>query len=74
MTKKERLRAVLKGDNADRPPASLWRHFYLSEQQPDELAETLADFQAAYDWDFTSVTFREACYGEAWGCQYLMVI
>lgn len=70
MTNKERIQAVLNGEGTDRPPVSLWRHFHLSEQQPETLAETLVNYQETYDWDFLKVTFRDTYYGEAWGCEY----
>lgn len=71
MTRKERIEAAVKGEAVDRPPVSFWRRFYLSEQQPEDLALRLLECQGSYDWDFIVVTARTSFHGEAWGNEYV---
>lgn len=55
-TKRERLEAAIRGEVADRPPVSLWRHFPVDDQSPHSLAQSTAIFQQQYDFDFVKVT------------------
>ena len=55
MTHWERVRAALAGDEADRPPISVWRHFYRRENSVEGLAEAMLEFQHRFDWDFMKV-------------------
>ena len=52
MTKWERLRATLQGEETDRTPVALWRHFPQEDERPDTLAAATLAFQEKYDWDF----------------------
>lgn len=67
MTKKERMRAALKGESVDRPPASFWRHFYESETSAQGLAEAMLGFQRKFEWDFVKVNPRASYHVEGWG-------
>jgi uroporphyrinogen decarboxylase len=67
MTKRERVRATLKGSKRDRPPVSFWRHFYEREDSATGLAEAMVAFQRKYDWDFIKVNPRASYHGEGWG-------
>ena len=55
MTQWERIRAALRGDEVDRPPISVWCHFYQKENSSEGLAEAMLGFQRQYDWDFMKV-------------------
>ena len=67
MTRWERVRAALNGDQVDRPPASVWRHFYHRENSAAGLAEAMLGFQQRYGWDFMKVNPRESYHAEDWG-------
>ena len=67
MNHRERVMACLAGEDVDRPPASMWRHFYAEETAPDTLAEAMLGFQREYDWDFMKVNPRASYHAEDWG-------
>jgi len=67
MTHWERVRAALKGDNVDRVPVSMWRHFYSMETSAQTLAEAMLGFQNQFDWDFMKVNPRAYYHVEDWG-------
>jgi uroporphyrinogen decarboxylase len=67
MTHWERVRAALNGDTLDRPPMSVWRHFYSKETSARGLAEAMLGFQRRYDWDFMKVNPRASYHSEDWG-------
>jgi uroporphyrinogen decarboxylase len=62
--------ATVKGEIADRPPVSAWRHFPGKETSAVELARAMLDFHARFDWDFIKVNPRAVYYHEAWGNEY----
>ena len=70
MTKWERVRAALAGEQVDRPPASFWGHDYVREWTPQGLADATLERLRRYDWDFIKVNPRATYYAEAWGSQY----
>ena len=70
MTKKERVQAALSGGLVDCPPISLWRHDFLREWAPDDLAATTLEDYRAGDWDFIKLNPRSTYFAEAWGNQY----
>lgn len=70
MTKMERLRQVLAGQVADRPPVCAYRHFVGQEHTAAGLAEAMLDFQRTYDWDFVKIQSRGCYLLEAWGDRY----
>jgi uroporphyrinogen decarboxylase len=67
MTHRERVRAALNGEEVDRVPVSMWRHFYGSETSPETLAAAMLDFQDRFDWDFMKVNPRASYHVEDWG-------
>ena len=67
MTHAERVWATLKAEAVDRPPASMWRHFFDRETSPEGLAEAMLAFQHRFDWDFMKVNPRASYHAEGWG-------
>ena len=68
-TKRERLKAAIAGDMADRPPVALWRHFPVDDQDPSALAEASTEFQKMYDFDFIKVTPASSFCLRDWGVE-----
>ena len=66
-TKRERLQAAIAGEQADRPPVALWRHFPVDDQDPQSLAEATLDYQARFDFDFIKVTPASSFCVKDWG-------
>lgn len=56
MTKRERLAAAIAGEEVDRVPVALWRHFPGDDTSAEQLALSVAAFQHQYDWDFVKLT------------------
>jgi uroporphyrinogen decarboxylase len=48
----ERIRAALKGEEVDRTPVSLWRHFPGDDSTSAGLAKVMVDWQRKFDFDF----------------------
>jgi uroporphyrinogen decarboxylase len=70
LTRVERIRRTLAGDETDRPPISFWAHNFAKENCAEELAqETVAQFRR-YDWDLIKIQSRASVFGEAWGSRY----
>ena len=67
MTHRERFTAALKGLEVDRPPISMWRHFYTQESDPESLAGAMLGFQRRFDWDYMKVNPRASYHVEDWG-------
>lgn len=67
MTRRERIRKTLLGEATDRPPASLWRHFYDREASAEALAGSMLAFQRTYEWDLLKVNPRASYHVEDWG-------
>ncbi|MGE5175719.1 MAG: uroporphyrinogen decarboxylase family protein [Hyphomicrobiales bacterium] len=67
MTRRERIRKTLVGEPTDRPPVSLWRHFYHREGSSKALSEAMLEFQRDYDWDLLKVNPRASYHVEDWG-------
>lgn len=67
MTHWERVRAALKGEDVDRIPVSMWRHFFSKETSAESLAEGMLSFQNRFDWDFMKVNPRASYHVEDWG-------
>ena len=56
MRKRERLeRSYHTGENVDRIPVALWRHWPGDDQRSADLARSVIDFQHDYNWDFIRV-------------------
>ena len=67
MTHRERVRAAIKGQDVDRVPVSMWRHFFSEETSADSLAGAMVGFQRRYDWDFMKINPRASYHVEDWG-------
>ncbi|MDP6548571.1 MAG: uroporphyrinogen decarboxylase family protein [Dehalococcoidia bacterium] len=67
MTHRERTMAALNGQPVDRPPISMWRHFFSEEKTAEELAAAMLGYQQRYDWDYMKVNVRANIHAEAWG-------
>lgn len=63
----DRLAALAEGVKADRPPVSLWRHFYKDEDSLDKFVEMMVGWQRQYDWDFMKINPRASYQYEPWG-------
>lgn len=68
-THRQRLQTVLAGEQPDRVPVALWRHFPVDDQQPESLAESILAFQREYDFDFVKVTPASSFCLVDWGAQ-----
>jgi len=68
-THRERLQACLAGEQPDRPPVALWRHFPVDDQSPEALAAATLHFQATYDFDFVKVTPASSFCLKDWGAE-----
>ena len=66
----ERVKAALAGEAVDRPPISMWRHFYDVEATGEGLAQAMLAFQQQYDWDFMKVNPRAQYHVEDWGATF----
>lgn len=67
MTHRERVQGALRGQETDRPPISMWRHFFDKETASESLAEAMLGFQSRFDWDFMKVNPRASYHVEGWG-------
>ena len=67
LTKNERVINVLKKNEVDRPPVSMWKHFFKEENSSNELAESMLSFQNKFNWDFMKVNPRFSYHTEDWG-------
>lgn len=67
MAKRQRIDAALRNQPVDRPPVSLWRHFYECERTAEDLAGAMLAFQKKYDWDWMKVNPRASYHVEGWG-------
>lgn len=56
MNKRERLAAAIAGEEVDRVPVALWRHFPGDDRDAEQLALSVTAFQQQYDWDFIKLT------------------
>ncbi len=68
--KRARVAAALAGQAVDRPPISMWRHFYDRETTAEGLAKSMLGFQRQYDWDFMKVNPRAQYHAEDWGATF----
>lgn len=67
MNKVERLKATIVGEEVDRPPIALWRHWPVDDQDPSALARATVEFQRRYDFDFIKVTPASSFCIRDWG-------
>ena len=69
MTKRQRLEATIRGEETDRVPVALWRHFPGDDQDPAALAASTLTFQRQYDFDFIKVTPASSFAVRDWGVE-----
>ena len=56
LSKRERLERAVAGEEIDRVPVALWRHWPGDDQRAADLAEATIAFQRQWDFDFVKVT------------------
>ncbi len=66
---RERLRACLSGQQPDRTPVALWRHFPGDDQSPSSLARAHIAFQRQFDFDLVKVTPASSFCLRDWGVE-----
>ena len=69
LTHRQRLEVCVSGDQPDRVPVALWRHFPVDDQSPEGLASATADFQRRFDFDLIKVTPSSSYCLRDWGSQ-----
>jgi uroporphyrinogen decarboxylase len=69
MTHRDRLQACLAGEEPDRTPVALWRHFPVDDQTPNGLGAATAFFQNTYDFDLIKVTPTSSFCLKDWGIE-----
>ena len=70
MNHKERVHAVLNGEQPDRLPVSTWGHDFLREWSAADLAAHTIERQQTYDYDFVKLNPRWTMFAEPWGNNY----
>ncbi len=70
MNHKERIRAVLAGQQPDRLPVATWGHDFLREWSAEELAAHTVERQRKYGYDFVKLNPRWTMFAEPWGNEY----
>ncbi len=65
----ERLHACLRGEQPDRPPVALWRHFPVDDQDTEKLSAAHLAFQKNYDFDLLKVTPASSFCLKDWGAE-----
>jgi hypothetical protein len=68
-THRERIQACLNGEQIDRTPIALWRHFPVDDQNPELLAASTLHFQNTYDFDIVKVTPASSFAVKDWGVE-----
>ncbi|MBN2044184.1 MAG: hypothetical protein JW757_04115 [Anaerolineales bacterium] len=66
---RERMKTCLAGEQPDRPPVAMWRHFPVDDQRGDTLAAAQLHFQRTYDWDLLKVTPASGYFVYDWGVE-----
>ena len=66
---RERIQACLNGEQTDRTPIALWRHFPEEDQNPESLAAATIKFQQTYDFDIVKVTPASSFAVKDWGVE-----
>lgn len=68
-THRERIEACLNGEQTDKTPIALWRHFPEEDQNPETLAAATIKFQQTYDFDIVKVTPASSFAVKDWGVE-----
>lgn len=63
------MQSCLRGEQTDRAPAALWRHFPVDDQNPQTLAAAALNFQRTYDFDLVKVTPASSFCLKDWGVE-----
>ena len=71
---RERVRAALALDVADRPPVSAWGHTYEEEWGVESLATATVAIARKYEFDFVKLQIRATTFGEAFGGRWRLRI
>lgn len=69
LSHRQRLEYTLAGQQPDRPPVALWRHFPSDDQHPETLAAATLNWQKTFDWDFVKVTPASSFCLKDWGAE-----
>lgn len=69
ITHRERIKACLHGEQTDRMPIALWRHFPEEDQDPEALAAAAIKFQQTYNFDIVKVTPASSFMVKDWGVE-----
>jgi len=56
MSKWERVEAALRGEEVDRIPIALWKHYHLQDRAPGQLAEVTLALHRQFDTDLIKLT------------------
>ena len=68
MTKKERIRAAIRGEKPDKMPYSFWTHMPGTDLDPEAISQKTYEFYKKYDFDFVK-TMNNGMYAiEDFGC------
>ncbi|HEY7521279.1 MAG TPA: uroporphyrinogen decarboxylase family protein [Methylomirabilota bacterium] len=70
MTRRERVRAALRGDAVDRVPLSFWLHNFVTENSAQGLADETLRLERTFGWDFLKPQSRAQGFAEMWGLTY----
>ena len=54
-SKRKRLEAMIAGEQTDRPPVALWKHWPGDDQDAEALAAASLKWQQDYDWDLLKI-------------------
>ncbi len=66
-SKRKRLEAAITGEQPDRPPVALWRHWPGDDQDAAALAAAHLQWQRDYDWDLVKVGPASSFSVAGWG-------
>ena len=69
ITHRQRMEACLAGQELDRQPVALWRHFPVDDQSPETLAAATLQWQKTFDWDVVKVTPASSFAIKDWGVE-----
>jgi uroporphyrinogen decarboxylase len=68
LSKRERVRAALAGQEVDRLPIAFWGHFAADPRTADEIVRETLAFQHRFDWDVVKLMPSGMYFPQALGC------
>lgn len=71
MNSYERLQAMVKGQEVDRPGASLWKHFFLEDRNVEDLVKAHIAFEEQNQWDWIKVMANAIYVQEQYGAEVI---